>query len=139
MMEDDNLRQRIDTTLLGISLEERQALMSTPQGKFYSQLRGTLNPETRAKILKMMERGYSTDPVAAFRDHAEIVDFLNMQEYPLDVSEIDRLEQLSEAEGTSNPEVALFLRGSHPTYNPGAYLAYFDDWQVKEFLELTKE
>ncbi len=126
---------KIDSVLENISLEQKDVMLQTPLGQYYKQIISLLHPEIKFKIVLLLNQNPDADPEELFVHHREIVTLLEHYGYPLKIEEIERLEELYQVESTENDKVQLLLWGCHPKYNAGTYLAYFNEWQLNEFLQ----
>ena len=134
-MTNESFPTRIESLLQTIDLEKREAMMQSPEGQYYKQIVGLLHLETRQKIVSLLYSDLASNPSTVFSLHRDIVTVLNHYGYPLSTKDLDTIKSAYLAEGESDPEVQRFLLGCHPTFNAGTYLAFFNDWQLKEFLK----
>lgn len=125
---------KLQTQIEHLTMSEKDALRYSPEGQYYAKIVESLAPDIKRKIKGLFKE--PGDLRELFKNHWEIVTFLQLQGYLLDPNEILKREKLWQTKGES--EVELFIVGADETYNAGTYAGYFSDWQIKEFIKRLK-
>jgi len=138
-MNEDNLPQKVRTSILQLDLAKNEAMLRTKEGQYIDSMVSQLHPEiknTIHSISTIAPTSYNASDY--FKQHTDVVAFLQAKGCPVNIDDIAELEQAYLRNDVSNTYVRRFFEGSHPKYNVGAYMAYFGDWQLHELKKIVK-